>query len=79
MKEAAMWQVHALMALDIARERAAEAQAWRRAAELTAGRPSFVRRVAAVTLRAVQSAAAVVARSASSLADRVEQAEQRAI
>ena len=68
-----MWQVHALMALDIARERAAEAQAWRQAAELTDGRPSFVRRAAAGTLRGIQGAAAAVARSASSLAERVEQ------
>jgi hypothetical protein len=73
MKEAAMWQVQALMALDIARERAAEAQAWRQAAELTAGRPSRIRRVAAGTLRGIQGAAAAVARSASSLAERVEQ------
>jgi len=73
MKEAAMWQVQALMALDIARERAAEAQAWRQAAELTDGRPSFIRRVAAGTLRGIQGAAATVARSASSLAERVEQ------
>jgi len=73
MKEAAMWQVQALMALDIARERAAEAQAWRRAAELSAGRPSRIRRIAAATLRGVQGAAATVARSACSLAERVEQ------
>jgi len=73
MKEAAMWQVHALMALDIARERAEEAHAWRRAAELTAGRPSRIRRIAAGTLRGVQGAASAVARWASSLAERVEQ------
>ncbi len=68
-----MWQVQALMALDIARERAAEAQAWRQAAELTAGRPSFVRRSAVGTLRGIQGAAAAVARSACNLAERVEQ------
>ena len=68
-----MWQIQALMALDIARERAAEAQAWRRAAEFSSERPSRIRRIAASTLRGIQAAAAAVARSASSLAERVEQ------
>ena len=68
-----MWQIQALMALDIARERAAEAQAWRRAAELNAGRPSRIRRIAAGALRGVQGVAATVASWASSLAERVEQ------
>ena len=67
-----MWQIQALMALDLARERAAEAEAWRRASAFSAGRPSFARRVAAATLRGLHGAASGVAASASSLAERVE-------
>jgi hypothetical protein len=72
MKEAAMWQVQASMALDLARERAAEAQAWRRAAALSKRRPSLLRRSTAAALRIVRDSAGAVAAFAAGLAERVE-------
>ena len=65
-----MWQT--FIALDVARERAAEAEAWRRASRVAARHPSWIRRITAGTLRTVHDLAAGLAASASQLAERVE-------
>ena len=67
-----MWQIQALMALDLARERADEARAWRRAASFRDGQPSLLRRATAGSLRAIHAFASGVANSAGTLAERVE-------
>lgn len=81
-----MWQVYALMAQDIARERAREAQQVRLAREAAAfaaaelrrhpGLPRVrvgaMRRVLAAALRGVETGAASLARAACSTAARLE-------
>ena len=67
-----MWQIHALMALDLARERAAEArtQAW--IDRVTAGRPSALRRLLARSLRSVSDVADSLSTASASAARSVE-------
>jgi hypothetical protein len=69
-----MWQLHALVAMDLARERAA---AERRAAwvsRMVGPRPSMVRRLFARTLRGVSDAANTLAHASASAARSVERA-----
>ena len=69
-----MWQLQASIALDLARERAAEADAYRRARAALPSQPSLARRAIAALLRGFDRAAASLACSASSLADRLDPA-----
>jgi hypothetical protein len=68
----AMWQIYGLVAMDLARERAAAARhaAW--VDRATSGRPSALRRLFARTLRGVSDAAGTLASASASAARSVE-------
>lgn len=67
-----MWQMYALIALDLAKERAAAAQAEARAGRIDPGRPSALRQLLARTLRGVSDAADGLAAASASAARSVE-------
>ena len=77
-----MWQIYAIIAQDLIRDRQAEAQAEARYRRLLleddgispmpVGRPGLLRRLSAGALRRVEAAASWVSRRASSTASRLE-------
>jgi hypothetical protein len=69
-----MWQVHALMALDLARERAEAARYAASVDRTFPGRPSAVRRLLARTFRGVSDAADGVAHASAAAARSLESA-----
>jgi hypothetical protein len=71
MKESSMWQLQAMIALDLARERAAQAEARARLFGYEP-RPSVQRRASARVLRAVRDLANGLGDGAGSLAERLE-------
>jgi hypothetical protein len=69
-----MWQIHALMALDLARERAEAARSAAAVERAFAGRPSAMRRFLASTFRGVRDAADAVAHASAAAARSLDSA-----